>query len=38
LIANAIKFTRAGRIDVTAGLDGRDGNGIRLRLAVRDIA
>ena len=36
LIANAIKFTPQGRIEVSARLLARDGDAIRLRLAVRD--
>ena len=36
LIANAIKFTPQGRIEVAARLLGREGETVRLRLAVRD--
>jgi two-component system sensor histidine kinase RpfC len=36
LVANAIKFTPQGRIEVTARLVARDGETVRLRLAVRD--
>jgi len=36
LIANAIKFTPQGRIDVSARLLQRDGEKVRLQLAVRD--
>jgi two-component system, sensor histidine kinase RpfC len=36
LTANAIKFTPRGRIEVSAKLLARDGNQVRLRLAVRD--
>jgi two-component system sensor histidine kinase RpfC len=36
LVANAIKFTHEGRIDVSARFIGREADVIRLRLAVRD--
>jgi two-component system, sensor histidine kinase RpfC len=36
LVANAIKFTPRGQIRVTANLVAREGNLVRLRLAVRD--
>jgi len=36
LIANAIKFTPRGRIDVAATLVERDGNRVHCRLVVRD--
>jgi two-component system, sensor histidine kinase RpfC len=36
LIANAIKFTSQGRIDISARLVERDADTVRLRLAVRD--
>ncbi|HWI27645.1 MAG TPA: ATP-binding protein [Stellaceae bacterium] len=36
LIANAIKFTPRGRIEVSARLLSREGDLVRLRLAVRD--
>ncbi len=36
LIANAIKFTPQGRIDVAARLSEREGEVVRLRLVVRD--
>jgi two-component system sensor histidine kinase RpfC len=36
LIANAIKFTPEGRIEVSARLLARQGDTVRLRLAVRD--
>ncbi len=36
LIANAIKFTPRGRIEISARLAGRDGHLVQVRLAVRD--
>ncbi|HEX4113529.1 MAG TPA: ATP-binding protein [Stellaceae bacterium] len=36
LVANAIKFTARGRIEISAVLTDRDGNRVRCRLAVRD--
>jgi two-component system sensor histidine kinase RpfC len=36
LVANAIAFTREGRVAVSARLAGREGQTVHLRLAVRD--
>ena len=36
LLANAIKFTEAGSISITARITGRQGNSLTLCLAVRD--
>ena len=36
LLANAIKFTEAGSISITARITGRQGNSLSLCLAVRD--